>query len=286
MNSIKIFLAFAITLVTFSACKTKVNDIKLGKTDDDAMLFSFLSPSQDSITVALSIAKGISSNKSRVITMDDLAAAQVSLESNGNKVNLERINPANSTNMVIFYVSRSQMPIVSGQTYTITASNGELFNLTATTVVPNTDFDFSHTLDGPYQSPDNWGGGEYYNVNMSINDPQNVTNYYRLDSKGKENMFDYCRFSDYFKDLNAQNGVVNYKTQAFDYDNGSGLVRVDNTIMVLLNISEEYYKYVEYTNNQMGSDGNPFAEPSSVYTNVSGGYGVLGSFVSKEKSLR
>lgn len=44
----------------------------------------------------------------------------------------------------------------------------------------------------------------------------------------------------------------------------------------LLHINEDYYKYYEWLRND--NDGNPFAEPTLVYTNVVGGLGVFAGY--------
>ena len=46
----------------------------------------------------------------------------------------------------------------------------------------------------------------------------------------------------------------------------------------LKNLSEEYYLFIRSYNNHTYNEGNPFAEPVSVYSNITNGYGIFAGF--------
>lgn len=53
-------------------------------------------------------------------------------------------------------------------------------------------------------------------------------------------------------------------------------------VVELWHISEGYYKYMKTVRYSMNNEGNPFAEPTSVYTNIKNGYGIF-SMMSKDE---
>lgn len=53
----------------------------------------------------------------------------------------------------------------------------------------------------------------------------------------------------------------------------------------IFSISESLYKYISTANNFYSSHDNPFTEPVQVYTNISGGLGVLGTISYTPKSV-
>jgi hypothetical protein len=44
----------------------------------------------------------------------------------------------------------------------------------------------------------------------------------------------------------------------------------------LYNITEEYYQYIQTLNLFLKNYKNPLAEPTQVFSNINGGYGILG----------
>lgn len=61
----------------------------------------------------------------------------------------------------------------------------------------------------------------------------------------------------------------------------NGVFEVEPKLVIQVNkLSESYYNYITTTELQSWLDGDPFAEPVQIYSNVEGGLGFLGSYTS------
>ncbi len=52
----------------------------------------------------------------------------------------------------------------------------------------------------------------------------------------------------------------------------------EHYMLILLNTDEAYHKYITTRENAYYNDGNPFAEPIPVYTNIDGGLGIFAGY--------
>ncbi|OJV55324.1 MAG: hypothetical protein BGO31_20535 [Bacteroidetes bacterium 43-16] len=268
------------------SCKTKVPDGKLTRTDDAAMLFGFLNPDVDTITIALSLAKGVSNKKDKTITIADLEQAEVKLEHKGQSIDLKFLETRsgkysnNDKQIVIFYTLQSKLPILPGETYTVSAKNNSLFDLKATTTVPSKDFDFDYTISGPFPFDHNY---PEYKVNMTIRDPGNGISFLRVVTHVsiKDQDQSYTSY-DVAKEVQQEsNGIIKY-----DFSFNADLDNEEKeTTLSCINTTESYFRYVTAIKKGAGGGGDPFSEPTSVYTNIEGGYGIFSAFCTKSKKI-
>ena len=275
MKSITQHIIFALILVAaLSSCRKVVNNIPLARTDDMAILQGFLNPDADTITIALSVASGVTKDK-KTISFTDQKQATVTIEGNGVTKPLQVLK-ATQTN-VIFYLKKTELPILPGATYTVRAANGDKFSLEATTTVPSAAFDFDFETQGPISSPSN---GDIYRVKTRVTFHPGALRFCRMDiaTEVYDMKFNYTEYyaADETVSATTVNGTI--ETPAFDPDSATYVFSVSN-------ISEDYYKFVQSMNLVENADGNPFAEPARLYTNVKGGTGVLGSMTVKYKEL-
>lgn len=73
-----------------------------------------------------------------------------------------------------------------------------------------------------------------------------------------------------------------YQSQYY-YDPGMGYGNADpqeEYYLVFSRINEAYYNYILSADKNFTYSDNPFAEPTSLFSNVAGGYGVLGASAS------
>jgi hypothetical protein len=54
----------------------------------------------------------------------------------------------------------------------------------------------------------------------------------------------------------------------------------------LRSISKEYYDYQTSLNEYWNADGNPFAQPVQVFTNIENGFGIFAGFGKSSDTLR
>lgn len=245
MKILKIILLPILCSFIALSCKTKVSDGKLARTDDAAMLFGFLNPDVDTITIALSLAKGVSNKKEKTINIADLEQAEVKLEYKGQNINLKFLETRSGKysnedkQIVIFYALRSQLPILPGETYNVSAKNNTLFDLKATTTVPSKDFDFDYTISGPFPFANNY---PEYKVNMTIQDPGNgisflrvVTNVYAKDQGQTYTSYDVAK-----EVQQESNGLIKYNFSFHaDLDNEE-----EEITLSCINTTESYFRYV------------------------------------------
>ncbi|RQO31814.1 hypothetical protein DBR32_07690 [Taibaiella sp. KBW10] len=261
-------------IFTISSCRKEVHNIPLAKTDDIAIMQGFLNPDADTVTISLSVASGISKNK-KEISIDALKNAQITIESNGIVKSLRFLSE--TPTMVIFFLPRTEMPVQQGKTYTVRAKNGDHFSLEATTTVPESPADFTFTADGPYSSSQN---NAFYKIKTTIVDFKGQNNFYRTSILASSDP-NYDPYSRYFTtDEKDQLAKITLTMQLDEETYRAG----GNTIAVS-HISESYYRFFKSVQTLEDTGGNPFAEPTALYTNVSGGIGVLGAMTVSYKDL-
>lgn len=274
----------AIFCLLLLSCKTKVDNIQLSRTDDAALLFGFLNPDADTITIALSLAKGVSNQKEKTISFADLENAEVQLEHNGQSINLAFLKVAENqgwssdNRLFVFYTLRSQFRVLPGETYSVSARNGDIFELKAITTVPSKDFDFDYEVTGPFQTPD---GQAEYKVNVAVPDPGNTIGFMRTLARYKNQYYTYNVFESLSQPERDSNGLIKLSFPFFRDSNDPDA----ESILSVSNISESYYRYMKSLENGDGDSHNPFAEPTTMYTNVEGGYGVFAALCVKSKKI-
>lgn len=284
MKIIKIILIALLAGIGAMSCKTKVKNVKLSRTDDAALLFGFLNPDVDTITIALSLAKGVSNHKEKVISLADLEQAEVKLEHKGQSINLSFLQIAENqgwggdNRLVVFYALRSQLPILPGETYSISARNKDLFDLKSITTVPAKEFDFDYEVTGPFNRPD---GLADYKLAVTVRDPGKGISFMRTLTHVKDLYYAHNNFDEVSQPERESDGSIKFTCPYFrkvDYPD------LELTLSVS-NISESYYRYMKSVEKGDGESGNPFAEPTSMYTNIEGGYGVFAALCVKSKKI-
>lgn len=284
MNIVKIILVALLAGIGALSCKTKVGDIKLSRTDDAAILFGFLNPDADTITIALSLAKGVSNHKDKIIGFEDLEQAEVQLEHNGQSIHLSFLKTLGNQSwggdnrLVVFYALRSQFPVLPGETYSVSARNKDLFGLKAVTTVPAKEFDFNYEASGPFQTP---SGEPEYKLTVTVLDAGNRISFMRALTHIKNQYYSQNSFDEVSQPERGSDGSIQFTCPYFRNDNNPDL---EFTLSVS-NVSESYYRYMKSMEKGDGESGNPFAEPTSMYTNIEGGYGVFAALCVKSKKI-
>lgn len=284
MKPLKAILLFVLPCLLLLSCKTKVPDIKLSRTDDAAILFGFLNPDADTITIALSLAEGVSDHKEKIISFEDLENAEVKLEHNGQSINLAFLKVLDDqvwggdNRRFVFYALRSQFPILPGETYSVSARNKDIFALQSIVTVPAKAFDFDYEVTGPFNRPD---GQAEYKVNVKVLDPGNMISFMRVLTQYKDQYSVYNMLDEVSQPKRESDGSIKFSFPYFGETPG----RDQETTLNVSNISESYYRYMKSIENGDGENGNPFAEPTTMYTNIEGGYGVFAALCVKSKKI-
>ncbi len=162
------------------------------------------------------------------------------------------------------------------------------------------------TTDGYSVPIDYWGTDTVMNISCMVNDPGNVTNYYRLSIKsigstkeGPLSADNWAIVKDIFSsddilfvDNNVSvsiNGWPEHFSNVFDdslFDGKEYTFTVESrqrsvayswVEIELQHISEDLYKYLKNVELAQCSTDDIFSEPVNIFSNVENGYGVLGS---------
>lgn len=196
-------------------------------------------------------------------------------------------------------------PVV-GQTYNITATspiyNGISGSTTIPQVVPITSWDTTHNVS--------FGDLQTVEVKVKFTDPSNVKNYYYLKVEteyfngvdyyrgnigfySREGIANQSNSEDYYwRGVTFNDELINGQTYDFtlylddwifdDNGQGQGNTRI---ILSLYSASEDYYEYIRTYAAYEETNGDPFAQPVIVYSNIEGGHGIFGGYAIASDSI-
>ena len=115
-------------------------------------------------------------------------------------------------------------------------------------------------------------------VSIRFTDPINETDYYRYlcikDSIGGEVKQDYILNDELF--VNGQAGLGG----GFSFNEGSF------SVVKLFHINKDYYDFLTSVKDAQSANGNPFAQPSSIKSNIPGIIGIFTGFSVDEKKIQ
>lgn len=113
-----------------------------------------------------------------------------------------------------------------------------------------------------------------------LTDPPNEVNYFRRVFHKGQSIYEGAVEQDFSTtdDLVNSNGQIIF---------GSGFVYAagDTLISTLFHIDEAYYNFLETYNDAINSNGNPFAQPGAVLSNIDGGIGIFTALSYDRKQL-
>jgi hypothetical protein len=164
----------------------------------------------------------------------------------------------------------SEFQVMAGETYRIDVSAPGFSSVYATTIVPNATPVLSSAT---VQIEEEYMDGGYYNMNFQYSlewsDVSDQPDYYEVSIQQNDNELLYENYDD--EDLNG--GVFRKKIESYEGTVGEA---AEPFHIYILNTSEDYYRYKRSLKNL--NFGDPFAEPTLVYSNVVNGLGCFGSY--------
>jgi len=109
----------------------------------------------------------------------------------------------------------------------------------------------------------------------SFNDPGSYTNEIYVQS-GYEDNSDGTKWGDIFlfSDATFNGGICSFSAEKYDYQS------IDSSFVVISvrSLSEDYFKYSISLDKYNQTDGDPFAQPVQVYSNVENGFGIFSGY--------
>lgn len=268
--SYRIFPLLFLLLLSL-ACTEEVDPGKLGLKDELLVVNSLISPEQDTLSVQVSISRPLFGELPQYGSDDDLVTdATVSLTDGNTTINL-----VYNEEFQLYMARANQLPIVSGQTYTLQVVAGER-TATAQCTVP---------LSVPLLDVRvNTGQDFEQRVVLSWLDPGAEENYYRVRATQQDV-------------LGREYGTAYFEDEEFHSDvttNGAGISARGEIYLVperqfnwlvgeLITCDENYFLY--HRNNNRFDNEDPFSEPTLTHTNVEGGTGIFGAYVIRQLAI-
>lgn len=259
-----------IALLFLFACEKEAN-IKLPDTKSQPVVFCYLSPQDTVIRVRLTMSQPLFDKENTDITRP-VSDATIILSSSQGNIALT-FNPQSG----YYQTLSANYPIHFGETYklSINLSNGAYAE--AITKMPDNTVTISNASFQIIK--ENYT--EYKRFKVSFIDDPSAVNFYRI-SAVKLQVYswqnDTIRTETFAAALYTDEGhngellETGFNTY-FEGTNNDSIVAHD---VLLINCNKDYYLFYKSLNNYQ--EGNPFAEPSLIYTNIKGGLGVFAAY--------
>jgi hypothetical protein len=264
----KILFPFMLFIALVS-CEQEA-DIELPDTAPKLTVSCFISPEQDFVTAYITWSRPVfSTNDDRPV--DDL---EVSITDGSSEAFFQY-----DVNIGQYVLSLAEYPLALGVEYTlrVKAPTGE--EVVARTVIPaELPSIESATLDSSSYSNSFWEEINEFTYKTTLTDNSSDFQYYRFIYYNEDVWFPGKEYASiegqsYRDDESLVEGKI-YVEENITYYGYNGAV--SNKRLAVLNCSESYYRYHKTLQNQ--TFGNPFAEPTIVYSNVEGGLGAFGAY--------
>jgi hypothetical protein len=265
----KILFPFLLSIALVS-CEQEA-DIELPDTAPKLTVSCFISPEQDSVTAFITWSRPVFSTNNDDRPIDDL---EVSITDGSSEAFFQY-----DFNIGQYVLSLAEYPLALGVEYTlrVKAPTGE--EVEARTVIPaELPSIESATLDSSSYS-NSFGEeiNEFTYKTTLLNNSADFQ-YYRLIYYNEDVWFPGKEYASIESQSYSDDGsLVNdrlYMEENITYYGYNGAV--SNKRLAVVHCSEAYYRYHKTLQNQ--TFGNPFAEPTIVYSNVEGGLGAFGAY--------
>ena len=194
-----------------------------------------------------------------------------------------------------------------GKSYSIQASKQGFRTVSATTQLPTTSVDFE--IGNIEEAENEWGGTEY-RMEITIHD-QPGEHYYEIDIVQNtfepvydpfgnledfkpvtypayvytdnlivsEYLYDHLLFPDDLFEGGSYTLTLVFEVGDLDYlKRELGLTEDSHALIHVRNCTRDYFDYYNSASLQNWNNGDPFAEPVPIYTNISGGQGLFGAY--------
>ncbi len=269
-------------MVFFTSCEdfflSEVDAPEL-KTKPQLVLHSYISPDKP-IEVSVQYSKPVFS-KEKVAFKDEYQVqnAKVLITNLKTKASLEI--PFDDKQWRYVHETTTDFQITEGETYLleVTAPNGK--KASGKCCVPSAVT--SEITNIRYAKRD----GSFLEVIFEVKDNPNEENFYAARAVGYSSENKAVKEQRYlFSDKN-KNGK-NILVKSSKYTERYGYYRPIETIKIhLFSVDKNYFDYAQSVSSQYDNEGNPFADPTIIISNIEGGLGVFGAYTSKtvEKKL-
>lgn len=269
----KKYILYLLILLAFSSCETTITDIEITKSEPQLVVYCFISPqaAKTKVQVKLSQPTYINSIQSDEYPIVESATVTIK-EQNG----LEKI--INYNDLYDNYeIDSSEFKIKEGTTYYLTVTTPDGKKATSYCTVPvnnniDVNFEFFKQIN-----EENWF------LKCSFKDTKGEGDFYKVKINSTFQSFSGSEiFNDLFSDKNIDGEEISISKYIQTYY--SNINDFDSIDINVYKADINYYKYFSTIKNY--SDGDVFTEPSFVYLNIDGGFGLFGAYLLTKKSFK
>lgn len=266
--SIKYYLLLVIPVI-LTSCEQLLSDVDAPKIDPKIVVTSFISPEQELIQVNVSKTRAIYEQTNGSAPEDlTIKNARVVLYQGNDSVPLQY-----NTQSFNYQIDQSLFPITPGLTYNLKVTAPGNFLAEATCTVPAeaapvleiTSIDSNEYNEKTinFRFKDLTGEGNYYRVNMAMQYSWYQDELYPGGFQFGESLV---------TDKNKDGLYFNYSTYPFYSSTQESITHY----FAISHCDTHYYEYHKTVDQDEGD--NPFAEPSPIYSNITGGLGVFAAY--------
>ncbi|MDD2412282.1 MAG: DUF4249 domain-containing protein [Bacteroidales bacterium] len=277
-KSIQILVLLIIVICGFQSC-TKEVFVEIPDNDPKLVVFSYLSPSRDSIQITVS----------RSVPLNHVIDYEESLIVSDAVVELRAEN-ADWVRLLfhegedVYRISRNDFPVEQGRKYFLRVSANSFKTVESSIVIP-----FYSDINLSFLKVENSSGNGENSIKyfLKFQDVGGVPNYYGFQAwvnmyygesgntgVAKQDLymdgFSWV-MSDYVFD--GKEKVIAFSSYYF----GDGNIG-DTLFVKVLQTDSHFYHFHSSLESFGYSDGNPFAEPSPIYTNIQNGLGCFAGY--------
>lgn len=282
-NKIKSCLTAIITIF-IASCTKDVTNVKLPEFEQKLLINSFISPD---LTVNELTIDCTRSDFGKLSFPDPPGKVSIFLSNGTNEVRIDTTLLKSHFNKILV----KNMPLVDGKSFKIKVVSDKGLTAEASCSVP-VKRDFHIVVDTTrLLSTDPDGRNKYstLSVNVSITDFPGESNYFRLlvsgQSYGNTRGSEIRGIFDVGDQVISDNGRDGKKfvlrSLTFFAENVDSIAKVDSSFLriYLLNTDKAYYDFHKSLLTFSFGGGDPFAEPSPLYSNISNGIGIFAAYV-------
>jgi hypothetical protein len=270
-SRIAILFSFAVFMLLMTACESFMSDVDGLDSEPKLVVNAYLSPEDDTIKVTIRRSYPLYQLRPDYFEQfDPVRNATVILSQGNNAVTVPFSDLYQS-----YVIAQSSFPIIAGNTYRIEVRGAGLQTVTAECTVPV-------QLPPPIEITGIEQVSEYdyieYKVNFRFRDYSEPGHFYRV-AAGQEYNFPEMGMRELWEigiegsdalitDVSRQGEYFSFKTNRF------GMMNNQQRVYLFLGLTDEHY-FRFHKSVFSYESGNPFAEPTPVYSNISGGLGVF-----------
>jgi hypothetical protein len=275
-------------LLSFMAgCEKDATNVDLPETNPKLVLGCFISPQDTLITVEVGRSNPIFGNNHNTSGHLYVLDASVTLSDGSTSIVLPLVNTG--VQQGTYIINASLFPISPGTTYYLTVTTPQGENVSASCTVPISNvttmsLDYTDTVPSDsYNDPINvtakWqdipGQVNYYRVYGSmLMEGEHISNGWTVKDTSNSEMYGN-NFKSLINASDKDGSQLSFRLDGYYFGDGFN-TRIVGYGIYILNVDLNYYNYQKSLENY--SYGDPFSEPSPIYTNVNGGLGVFAGY--------